>query len=230
LPFLLATKGLLMKQHKNRFNDKNEEQDEQDPNILSVFGFQPEKPEFRLTGIYGSIEEEKCSEVTYGLLSLHASGRTEELSDPNDETSECIVNYEPIDFIVSTFGGLATEMFAIYDLMRSIRDKTVIRTRGVGKVMSGGVLLLAAGTKGHRHIGKYCRVMIHGVMAGTHGLIADVENEFAETKFTQKMYIKALAEETDMTEKQIKRMVDRKTNIYIDAEEAVKLGIADVVF
>ena len=114
--------------------------------------------------------------------------------------------------------------------MREIRDQSPIHTRGLGKVMSAGVLLLAAGTKGHRYIGRYCRTMIHGVIAGTHGHIADVENEFAETKFMQKMYIKALAEETNMTEKQIKRMIDRKTNVYIDAEEAVKLGIADIVF
>ena len=44
------------------------------------------------------------------------------------------------------------------------------------------------------------------------------------------MYISALAEETTMTEKYIKKLMDRKTNVYLDAEEAVKLGIADIIF
>jgi len=196
--------------------------------ILSVFNLE-DKPELRLTGIYGSIEEEKCSETIYGLRALHLTGQREVPEDPDDENSKTFTTYEPIDFYISTFGGLATEMFAVYDTIRDLRDMTPIHTYGLGKVMSAGVLLLAAGTKGHRRIGKYCRVMIHGVVAGSHGHIADVENEFAETKFTQKMYIRALVEETNMTEKQIKKMIDKKTNVYIDAEEAVKLGIADIV-
>ena len=67
-------------------------------------------------------------------------------------------------------------------------------------------------------------------MAGQHGYLADVENEFKETKYIQNMYIKALAEETNMTEKYVRRLMNKKTNVYLDAEEAVKLGIADIIF
>jgi ATP-dependent Clp endopeptidase proteolytic subunit ClpP len=217
-----------MKWNKRFSENEEEKPTEEKPDLMSVFNIQ-EKPELRVTGIYGNIEEEKCSETIYGLHALHLTGQSEVLSDPEDENSESVMTYEPIDFFISTFGGLATEMFSVYDTIRSLRDMTPIHTHGLGKVMSAGVLLLASGTKGQRRIGKHCRVMIHGVVAGTHGHIADVENEFAETKFTQKMYIKALSEETNMTEKQIKKMVDRKTNVYIDAEEAVKLGIADII-
>ena len=232
--FFIKFKGVSMKKYnKRRFNDEGEKDDASEGqdavDLMSVLSV-PEKPELRLTGVYGSIEEEKCSETIYGLHALHLTGRKETLIDPEDEEKGYLVSYEPIDFVVSTYGGLATEMFAVYDTIRGMRDLTPIHTCGIGKVMSAGVLLLAAGTKGERRIGKYCRVMIHGVVAGSHGHIADVENEFAETKFTQKMYVKALAEETNMTEKQIKKMIDRKTNVYIDAEEAVKLGIADIIF
>ena len=219
-----------MKHCKNQFvNEEKDEKSEGSSDLFSALKFQ-DKPELRLTGIYGNIDEEKCSEIIYGLHALHMSGKTEIAVDPEDENSDYVITYEPIDFIVSTYGGLASEMFAVYDTIRDFRDTSPICTRGIGKVMSAGVLLLAAGTRGHRYIGKHCRVMIHGVIAGSHGHIADVENEFAETKFTQKMYVKALSEETAMTEKQIKKMIDRKTNVYIDAEEAVKLGIADIIF
>ena len=33
-----------------------------------------------------------------------------------------------------------------------------------------------------------------------------------------------------MEEKYIKKLVDKRTNIYFDAKEAVKLGIADIIF
>ena len=44
------------------------------------------------------------------------------------------------------------------------------------------------------------------------------------------MYIKSLARETNMEEKYVRRLMNRKANVYIDAEEAVKLGIADIIF
>ena len=199
-------------------------------NIAPILDTMMDKPELRITGIYGDINEERCSEAVMGLLALELTALSLNYTDPEDPESETIEVVEPINFYVSTYGGQALEMFAVYDTMRKIREETPIYTHGLGKVMSAGVLLLAAGTKGERRIGKFCRVMIHGVIAGQHGHIADVENEFTEAKMTQKMYVQALAEETNMTEKYVKRLMDRKTNVYLDAEEAVKLGIADIIF
>ena len=45
----------------------------------------------------------------------------------------------------------------------------------------------------------------------------------------QKDYIEVLVKETKMTKKQLKNMLERKVNVYLSAEEAVELGIADEV-
>lgn len=213
-----------------RFNEEKtktkEEAQEQSDDLVSMINMAMEKPEIRAIAIYGDINEERCSEVVYGLLALDASSRTYISTEDEDDATEVV---EPIEFYISSYGGAATEMFAVYDVMRDVCTRTPICTYGLGKVMSAGVLLLAAGTKGYRKIGKNCRVMIHGVVAGQHGHIADIENEFSEVKSTQKMYIKALSEETDMTEKYIKKLMDKKTNVYLDAQEAVNLGIADII-
>ena len=95
--------------------------------------------------------------------------------------------------------------------------------------MSAGVLLLAAGTRGKRRIGRNCRVMIHGVAAGAGGAVYSLENELEEIKHTQDQYIKLLARETDMTVSYIKKLINRKLNVYLTASEAVELGIADEV-
>ena len=215
---------------KHSSEEEKQEEEKEQTDMFSALLAEAPKPELRMTGIYGDINEDRCSEAVYGLLALHLTGTEKHLSDPEDENSEIIETYQPIDFIVSSHGGLAADMFSVYDVMRELRDRTPIHTKGIGKVMSAGVLLLAAGTKGERRIGKYCRVMIHGVMAGQHGYLADVENEFKETRAIQRMYVQALAEETNMTEAYVRKLMNKKTNVYLDAEEAVKLGIADIIF
>ena len=50
-----------------------------------------------------------------------------------------------------------------------------------------------------------------------------------EFKYIQDMYIKALVEETNLTEKQLKSLLKRKTNVYLTAEEAVEWGFADII-
>lgn len=186
-----------------------------------------EKEEVRLTGIYGTINEERCVDAIYSMMVLHNSGRSYVPVDPEDPESEYKEVYKPFNFVISTYGGSASDMFSVYDVMRGMKKVCEIHTIGLGKVMSAGVLLLAAGTKGKRRIGANCRVMIHGVISGQHGHLHDVENEFEEAKMTQKSYIKALATETNMTEAYLKKLIQRKTNVYIDAKQAIELGIAD---
>ena len=134
---------------------------------------------------------------------------------------------EPIKFMISTYGGTAADMFSIHDVMRMIRDECEIHTFALGKVMSAGVLLLAAGTKGERLIGKHCRIMLHGVVGGSHGAIHNLENEMDEIRWLQEQHTKCLVEETNLTKRELKRMLNRKVNVYLTAEEAVKFGIAD---
>ena len=186
-------------------------------------------PKLRVTGVYGDITEERCAETLYSMLLLQKSGMRLEPANPEDPNSELVEISEPFDFFVSSHGGSAVEMFGVYDIMRQIRESMPIHTIGIGKVMSAGTLLLAAGTKGERRIGRFCRVMIHGVISGQHGHLADIENEFDEAKMTQSMYIQALAEETNMTEKYLRNLIKKKSNIYLSAQEAVDLGIADIV-
>ncbi len=199
------------------------------PALFGAGGDKGKKEELRLTGIYGSINEERCLEAIYSLHMLYVSGKHLVPQNPTDEDSPLVEAIDPIDFLVSSYGGAAAEMFGVYDTISEMKQKCEIRTIGLGKVMSAGVLLLACGTKGTRKIGANCRVMIHGVISGQHGHLHDVENEFEEAKLTQESYIKALAKETNMKPAYIKKLIQRKTNVYLNAKEAVELGIADII-
>ena len=187
-----------------------------DPSVLT--GGSPE-PDLRIIGMFCDVHEEKVAEVIHAMLYLNEMNRIQK--KPEDK--------RPIEFYLSTYGGSADDMFALYDIMRSIRQETEIHTLGLGKVMSAGVLLLAAGTKGKRRIAKNCRVMIHSVAAGNLGNLQDLTNELGAIQDLQDMYTNCLVAETDMTEGDIKDMLNRNVNVYLSAVEAVKLGIADII-
>ena len=190
--------------------------EEQEQILQELLGAPPREPDMRLLGLFTEVVDEKVAELVHALLYL------DELNKVRDEQ-------KPIGFYVCTYGGSADDMFALYDVMRQVRETTEIHTVGMGKVMSAGVLLLAAGTKGKRKIGKYCRVMIHSVMGGSHGSLPNLANEMEAIQQIQKDYIEALVSETSMTKKKLKGLLERKVNVYLSAEEAVELGIADII-
>ena len=175
------------------------------------------EPDLRTIGLFTEVESDKIAEISHALLYLNELNAMEQ--DPKRR--------RPILFYLSTYGGNADDMFALYDLMRVVREETEIHTVGLGKVMSAGVLILAAGTKGRRYIGKNCRVMIHSVMGGNAGSLHNMLNEMDAIEKLQEMYINCLVSETKLTETKIKKMLERKVNIYLSAEEAVEYGIAD---
>ena len=178
----------------------------------------------RSVGLYGDVDEERIAEVISALLTLQHVGKPK-----YDDEGELTEEGKPIKLYVSTYGGSADEMAALVDIMNVVKKDCPIETIGIGKVMSAGVLILASGSKGERYIGKNCRVMIHSVIAGNHGSLHNLENELTEIKKMQDIYLQSLADATNMTKKQLKSFMRRKQNVYLNAEEAIKLGIADKI-
>ena len=172
--------------------------------------------EIRTIGLMGDVDEEKGGDLMMAILLL-------------TELSGKEAPYDPITMYISTYGGSADEMFGIYDVMTKAKRQCEIHTIGVGNVMSAGTLVLASGTKGKRKIGKHCRVMIHSVNSGHVGELHSIENEVKAVKHMQELYINAMAQETSMTKRQLQKLIDRKVNVYLSAEEAIEYGIADEI-
>jgi ATP-dependent Clp protease protease subunit len=185
-------------------------------------------PELRTIGLFGNVDEDKVTDLIGAIIAL-SEPKIKKVKNEEGNFVEQEEPVKPIKLMLNTPGGNADEMFALYDIMRMHRDKCEIHTFGVGKVMSAGVLLLAAGTKGQRKVGKHCRIMIHSVIGGNAGPLHNLENEMDEIRYVQNAYLKALADESNMSFRQLKKMIDKKVNVYLSAEEAVKLGIADII-
>ena len=154
-----------------------EEQAQEDAALQMLLEASAKEPvDNRLIALFGDIDEAKAGQLCYNLFHLAADKRYA-AKNPEDLTEGLEEVVDPIQLMICSPGGNASEMFAIYDCMRLVRDSCPIETLGVGKVMSAGVLVLAAGTKGKRRIGKNCRVMIHSVIAGNHAQQSHVHYE-----------------------------------------------------
>jgi len=182
--------------------------------------------ELRVAQLYGEIDDKMATDIISAFLILKESGKEEVLEEGNDEPTTI---HHPFELLISTPGGTAVDMFSIYDVMRETQESCEIHTYGLGRVMSAGVVLLAAGTKGKRKIGANCRVMIHSVIGGHHGSIHNLENEMEEVRWVQEQYNKALCAETDLTPRILKKLMSRNVNVYLTAQEAVEYGIADII-
>ena len=195
--------------------------------LMSAMAPQQSRPsELRVAQLYGEIDDKMATDIISAFLILKESGREDILEEGSKEPTTI---YHPFELIISTPGGTAVDMFSIYDVMRQTEEKCEIHTYGLGRVMSAGVVLLAAGTKGKRKIGANCRVMIHSVIGGHHGSIENLENEMEEVRWIQEQYNKALCAETDLTPRILKKLLSRNVNVYLTAQEAVEYGIADII-
>ena len=209
----------LTKKKTKKKEEAEEESEEQGMSLVDLLtGNQADIPESRSIMFVGEVTEEKAAEFVSALLVL---------AQTKDEEEE---RAEDIKIYINTYGGSADEMFAIYDVINWCKQYCDIETIGLGKVMSAGTLILAAGTKGKRFLSSHCRVMIHAVNGGHIGELHNLQNEMEQMAGLQDSYIQALSAETNMTKRQITSLINKKINIYLDADQAIEKGLADEVW
>ena len=228
MPKPKKTKKKVEQEQIEEVAEMSEEELQQELSALleQAMGQQPEEADLRVAQLYGEVEEKMAADLISAFLILRESGKHKVFEEGAEEPT---ISYKPFELIISTPGGTAVDMFSIYDMMRQIQEDCEIHTYGLGRVMSAGVVLLAAGTKGKRKIGANCRVMIHSVIGGHHGSIHNLENEMEEVRWIQDQYNKALCAETDLTPRMLKRLLSKNVNVYLTAQEAVDYGIADII-
>ena len=193
--------------------------------MAALTGGGDEGKDLRSILMYGDVNEERAADIVSALLLLGDKKRVDKATSRLPEGEEL----DDIKFYISTYGGSADDMMAIYDMMRLTKNNRDIETIGMGKIMSAGTLILASGTRGKRKIMRNCRVMLHAVSAGSMGTIHSLVNEMEEVQNIQDMQIRALCAETLLTKRQLKKMWEQKVNVQLTAEEAVEYGLADEI-
>ena len=133
--------------------------------------------------------------------------------------------HEPIKLYINSPGGVVSAGFAIIDTMRMIASP--VETVCVGMAASMAAVILACGEPGRRSLLQNSEVMIHQPLGGTEGQAADIAIVAKHILKTKDKIYKMLSAMTGQTVKRIEHDADR--NFWMDAEEAVKYGMADKI-
>jgi len=160
----------------------------------------------RVLLLHGDVTEELAQEFMEGLIALRAL-------DPVRE----------ITVYLDTYGGSPYSMFAMHDMMRYVGCP--IHTVGVGKVMSSGVLLLAAGDK--RSIMPNSFVMMHQVSSGLYGKTSTMEVELTHLYDVQDRTYDLYAKYTGRSREEIDRYLADSHDKFMTAEQAKEFGLVD---
>lgn len=164
----------------------------------------------RAVYLWGVVDDKSAREITTKLLLLEA-----------DKPGT------PINFYINSPGGVVTSGMVIYDTMKMISSP--VHTICMGLAASMGSILLSGGEKGHRSIYPHGEVMIHQPSLGGYirGVSSDLEIQAKQTQHVKHIGAKILAENCGKTIDEIMRDFDR--DYWMDAEEAIKYGIADKI-
>ena len=165
----------------------------------------------RMVMLYGTVDENMIGNVIANMIHLSH------------------VSPKPITLIISTYGGSVDELYSLYDVMKFIPCE--VQTVGIGKVMSAGCHLLAAGAKGKRLVSASTRLMLHPVQmhGGFEGNIFQMEQMVVENRKTQDRIVATLIKETGADPEKIDAIMKLGYDYYISAQQAVELGLADKV-
>lgn len=129
---------------------------------------------------------------------------------------------------INSTGGNLYDAFALIDVMH--HSHHIIRTVGVGSVMSAAFLIFAAGDKGQRHAATNASFMCHQFTETTEGKYHDIKATMKENEFCNLKMINILKEATGLPNAKIKMKLLPASDVYLTAQEVVDLNVADHIF
>lgn len=154
--------------------------------------------------------EEEDAEILY-----KHSQQIRQLQDPRQLLKPIILN-------INSPGGHVDELLALVDMLESMPAPVV--TRAYGQVCSCGFVLFCVGDE--RYVGNNASLMYHELGYGIWGKDSEVKNYHEYTSKIQKRIDKIIKNKTGITLKQLKEWRKNNQDKWLEAEEAVKLGIA----
>lgn len=183
------------------------------------------------------VEQTNRGERSYDIYSRLLEDRIIFLSgEITDETANLVVAQliylegkdpdKDIMMYINSPGGSVVAGLAIYDTMNYI--KCDVNTICIGMAASMGAFLLSSGTKGKRYVLPNSEVMIHQPLGGAQGQASDIKIHADHILKTRAKLNRILAENCGQSIETIERDTDRDN--FLDAESAVKYGLADKVF
>jgi len=132
-----------------------------------------------------------------------------------------------IELWINSPGGLVTEMFGLYDLIRTLDNR--VMTVGFGQVASAAGLLLAAGK--YRYVTPNCFFMSHMGEGSMSGDLFTKENQIVFDRLMFDRWATLMAKHTKHTKKWWMDLHKGETReLWLDAKGMVRHGVVDEIW
>ncbi len=151
----------------------------------------------------GEIDKESAEKVIKQLLILEAE------------------NDDPIRVFINSPGGDVDAGFAIYDMVRFIKNEVYMI--GMGLIASAATLVLLAVPAEHRIALPNSSYLIHQPMSRMEGVATDIEIYTKQLERTRDRLNTIISEQTGQPIDVVKKDTDR--DYWLDAQEALSYGL-----
>ena len=136
---------------------------------------------------------------------------------------------DPIVIYIDSYGGEVDALAKMIETLDEISNPII--TVCMGKAMSCGAVLLSHGDI--RFIGRHSRTMVHEVSSWTVGNVHDIKTDSQETSRLNEYFMGLLARNCNIRDgyaglRKVLKAKDGR-DVYMDAEQTVKFGLADKV-
>lgn len=137
------------------------------------------------------------------------------------------VRQKTLILYINSTGGDLYQTFGLIDVMRN--SPHIIKCIGIGAVMSAAFLIFASGDQGHRYAAKNASFMCHQFSESMDHKYHDLKATMKENDMCNEKMIGILKDATAMSATTIKKKLLPASDVYLTAEEVVKLGVADYI-
>jgi ATP-dependent Clp protease protease subunit len=127
--------------------------------------------------------------------------------------------------MICSEGGDMSAAFALIDVMQS--SNIFIKTVGLGQIASAGLLIFLAGSPGRRTLTPNTSIMSHQYAWGSDGKHHELLATIKEFELTQTRMVQHYINCTGLSEEQIKQHLLPAHDVYLSADDALRLGICD---
>ena len=161
------------------------------------------------------------------------------MSEVSDETIKPIVEWILVEnhvkrkkkkellLMISSEGGSVDTAFALTDVIKS--SAIPVKTVGLGTIASSGLLIFMAGHRGRRMLTPNTSILSHQYSWGVEGKAHELFAMTKEFNLIQHRMIEHYRECTGLDEEVIRRQLLPASDVWLTAEEALKLNICDYI-
>ena len=173
--------------------------------------------------------------IDVSLLNAHTHFLIGDIEEENINNAIKWIVYENLEvhrpktltLYINSSGGDLYQAFALIDIMQ--QSNHIIRTIGIGSIMSAAFLIFVSGSKGERYIAPNTGIMCHQFSDGVDAKYHDIKAQMKESEYCNERMLNILKDACELPPSKIKSKLLPASDVYLTANEMVDMGLADQV-